>query len=71
MYALGLPGKYNNVSRNAQKVPLSKNIKIAVAPLVLTPFVPFRAPREEAPELRAAAGNAQRPYALGSSGDIV
>ena len=29
-----------------KKQPLSKNMKFAVAPLVLTPFVPFRIPWE-------------------------
>ena len=32
-----------------QQVPLSKNIKSAVTPLVLTPFVPFRAERGSCP----------------------
>ena len=30
------------VSGSTQKVPLSKHMKLAVIPLVLTPFVPFR-----------------------------
>ena len=37
----GTPGNIKTGSREYPKSPLSKNIKIAVAPL-LTPFVPFR-----------------------------
>ena len=34
--------KVGYVNENTQKVPRSKNMKFAVAPSVLTPFVPFR-----------------------------
>ena len=42
-YALALLGRYKQVSGSAQKVPLSKNLSLAVTPLVLAPSVPFRA----------------------------
>ena len=41
-YALALLGREKEVNGNTQKVHLSKSMKFAVAPLVLTPFVPFR-----------------------------
>ena len=40
--ALALLGRQKQVNGSTQKVPLSKNIKLAVTPLVLSPFVPFR-----------------------------
>ena len=43
-YALALLGRQKQVNGSTQKVPLSKNMKFAVTPLVLTPFVPFRSP---------------------------
>ena len=39
----GTFGKIKQVSGSTRKVPLSKNMNFAVTPLVLTPFVPFRA----------------------------
>ena len=41
------PGTFGEIKvgyREYPKVPLSKNMKCALTPLVLTPFVPFRAP---------------------------
>ena len=40
-YAMSLLGRQKQVQGSTQKVPL-KNMKFAVTPLVLTPFVPFR-----------------------------
>ena len=40
------PGTFGKINRqvngSAQKVPLSNNMKFAVTPMALTPFVPFR-----------------------------
>ena len=36
------------VNGSTQKAPLSRSIQFAVTPLVLTPFVPFRTPRDSA-----------------------
>ena len=41
-YAVALLGRYKYVNGSTQQVPLSKNMKFAVTPLVLTPFVTFR-----------------------------
>ena len=41
-YALALLGRQKQVNWSTQKVPLSKNMKFVVTPLVLTPFVHFR-----------------------------
>ena len=41
------PGTFGRINKGLigvpQKVPLPKNMEFAVTPLVLTPFVPFRA----------------------------
>ena len=38
---------YSRLKEIPKKVPLSKKLKFAVIPLVLTPFVPFRGPLVE------------------------
>ena len=54
-HALALWEAKSRLNGSTQKITLSKNDKIAVTPLVLTPLVPFRVPRNffrEAPNSR-------------------